>query len=137
MFPYKVDHIGIAVKNMSISSELYRNLLGVLPYKLEEVENEHVQVCFFRVGDTKIELLQAMSPESAIAKFIEQRGEGMHHIAYGVEDIKMAMQEAVKNGFRLLNEEPKRGADNKWVCFLHPKTCGGTLVEFCQSIKEI
>lgn len=133
----KVEHIGIAVRDLERSNELYATLLGVLPYKMETVESEHVITSFFKVGDTKIELLQATQPNSAIARFIEQRGEGMHHIAYDVADIAVSMQQLAKEGFKLLNEQPKRGADNKWVCFLHPKTCGGVLVELCQEIATI
>ena len=136
MFINKVEHIGIAVKDISAANELYTRLMGAAPYKMEVVESEYVLTSFFKVGETKIELLQATAPESAIAKFIEQRGEGMHHIAYEVADIRQAMQQADQQGFRLLNQQPKRGADNKWVCFLHPKTCGGTLVEFCQEIED-
>ena len=136
MFINKVEHIVIAVKDISAANELYTRLMGAAPYKMEVVESEYVLTSFFKVGETKIELLQATAPESAIAKFIEQRGEGMHHIAYEVADIRQAMQQADQQGFRLLNQQPKRGADNKWVCFLHPKTCGGTLVEFCQEIED-
>lgn len=130
----KVEHIGIAVKNLDISNVLYAKMLGVSHYKIEEVASENVRTSFFKVGDTKIELLEATSPNSAIAKFIEKRGEGMHHIAYAVEHIEMAMQALAQDGFRLLNEKPKKGADNKLVCFLHPKSCNGVLVELCQEI---
>lgn len=133
----KVEHIGIAVRDIAHSNALYTSLLGVAPYKMESVESEYVMTSFFKVGDTKIELLQATTPQSAIAKFIEQRGEGIHHIAYDVADIEKSMAQLGKDGFKLLNEQPKRGADNKWVCFLHPKTCGGVLVELCQEIPTI
>jgi methylmalonyl-CoA/ethylmalonyl-CoA epimerase len=132
----KVEHIGIAVRDLEQSNALYTALLGVPPYKTEMVESEHVITSFFQVGGTKIELLQATQPESAIARFIEQRGEGMHHIAYDVSDIRTSMEELAQQGFKLLNDQPKRGADQKWVCFLHPKTCGGVLVELCQDISQ-
>lgn len=132
----KVEHIGIAVKNLDISNVLYAKMLGVSHYKIEEVASENVRTSFFKVGDTKIELLEATSPNSAIAKFIEKRGEGMHHIAYAVENIEIAMQKLAQDGFRLLNEKPKKGADNKLICFLHPKSCNGVLVELCQEINS-
>jgi methylmalonyl-CoA/ethylmalonyl-CoA epimerase len=132
----KVEHIGIAVRDLEQSNALYTALLGAPPYKTEMVESEHVITSFFQVGSTKIELLQATQPESAIARFIEQRGEGMHHIAYDVSDIRASMDELAQQGFKLLNDQPKRGADQKWVCFLHPKTCGGVLVELCQDISQ-
>lgn len=130
-----IEHIGIAVRDLEQANELYAQMLGSLPYKMEAVESEHVLTSFFKVGSTKIELLQATSTESAIAKFIEQRGEGIHHIAYAVADIRAAMKQLENDGFRLLNEQPKRGADNKWVCFLHPKSCHGVLTELCQDIE--
>ncbi len=133
----KVEHIGIAVRNLEQANARYTALLGAPPYKQEIVESERVMTSFFKVGDTKIELLQATQPDSAIARFIEQRGEGMHHIAYEVSDIAAAMQQLAAEGFNVLNEQPKRGADNKWVCFLHPKTCSGVLVELCQEICTI
>lgn len=132
----KVEHIGIAVRNLTAANALYTTLLGVAPYKMETVESEQVRTSFFKVGDTKIELLEALSPNSAIAKFIAKRGEGMHHIAYDVPDIRAAMQQLKQDGFRLLNETPKRGADRKLVCFVHPKDCSGVLVELCQSLEE-
>ena len=133
----KVEHIGIAVKNLELANVLYAQMLGVSHYKIEEVASENVRTSFFKVGDTKIELLEATAPNSAIAKFIEKRGEGMHHIAYAVENIEIAMQKLAQDGFRLLNEKPKKGADNKLVCFLHPKSCNGVLVELCQEIKAM
>ena len=131
----KIEHIGIAVKNLAHSSDLYRRLLGYESYKTEEVESEHVITEFFKAGESKIELLQASSSESAIAGFIERRGEGIHHIAFAVENILEEMARLKAEGFQLLSNEPKRGADNKWVCFVHPKTAGGVLVELCQEIK--
>lgn len=133
----KVEHIGIAVKNLELANVLYAQMLGVSHYKIEEVASENVRTSFFKVGDTKIELLEATAPNSAIAKFIEKRGEGMHHIAYAVENIEIAMQKLAQDGFRLLNEKPKKGADNKLVCFLHPKSCNGVLVELCQEISAM
>ncbi len=132
----KVEHIGIAVKDIAAANTLYTNLLGAAPYKTETVASEHVVTSFFKVGETKIELLQATDPSSAIAKHIEKRGEGMHHVAYAVDDIKASMTALSKEGFRLLNEVPKKGADNKWVCFIHPKSCNGVLVELCQDRGE-
>lgn len=132
----KIEHIGIAVKNLTQSNQLFEKLLGKAPYKMEEVLSEHVNTSFFQMADSKIELLEATSEDSAIAKFIAKKGEGMHHIAFEVEDIEAEMKRLASEGFRLLNEKPKRGADNKWVCFIHPKTANGILVELCQSIKH-
>ncbi|MFK7932638.1 MAG: methylmalonyl-CoA epimerase [Saprospiraceae bacterium] len=132
-----VEHIGIAVKDLAAANDLYQTLLGVAHYKIEEVASEHVNTSFFKVGSTKIELLQATADTSAIAKFIEKRGEGIHHIAFEVEDIEAEMERLREQGFRLLNEKPKRGADNKLVCFVHPKSANGVLVELCQAIKNV
>ena len=132
----KVEHIGIAVKDLKASNESFSKLFGVKPYKSEEVASEHVITSFFLVGDTKIELLEAGSSDSAIAKFIEKRGEGIHHIAFEVEDIYAEMERMKNEGFVVLNETPKRGADNKLVCFLHPKSTNGVLVELCQEISS-
>lgn len=131
----KVEHIGIAVKNLDSANELFSNLFGKKPYKSEIVEQEGVTTSFFQVGDTKIELLEASKTESAIHSFIEKRGEGMHHIAYEVEDLKSEMKRLKEAGFKFTREEPFRGADNKMVCFLHPKSTNGVLVELCQEIK--
>ena len=131
----KIEHIGIAVKDLEKSNELYSKLLNTQPYKLEEVESEGVKTSFFQVGESKIELLEASKEDSAIAKFIAKKGEGIHHIAYDVEDIYAEMERLKEEGFILLNETPKKGADNKLVCFLHPKSAGGVLVELCQEIK--
>jgi len=131
----KVEHIGIAVKNFSEANGLYYKLLGVEPYKTEYVDSEGVNTSFFKVGDTKIELLEATNPDSAIAKFIEKRGEGIHHIAFEVEDIIAEMERLKQDGFILLNEQLKKGADNKLVCFVHPKSANGVLVELTQEIK--
>ena len=128
----KIEHLGIAVRSLEEGNALYTKILGVPPYKEEAVESEGVKTSFFLAGPNKIELLEATNPDSPIAKFIEKRGEGIHHIAYAVEDIHAEMTRLREEGFVLLNEEPKKGADNKWVCFLHPKGTGGTLIELCQ-----
>lgn len=132
----KVEHIGIAVNNLANANDLFTSLLGITPYKEESVASEHVTTSFFMAGQTKIELLEATSPESAIARHIEKRGEGIHHIAFEVEDIHAEMSRLRAAGFQLLNETPKRGADNKLVCFVHPKSAQGVLVELCQTIHE-
>jgi methylmalonyl-CoA/ethylmalonyl-CoA epimerase len=131
-----IEHLGIAVKDLEISIPLYENLLNTKCYKREVVESENVITAFFQSSNNKIELLQATSPESAIAKFIEKRGEGIHHVAFSVKDIKAEMKRLRNDGFRLLNEEPKRGADNKLTCFVHPKDASGVLMELCQEISE-
>ncbi len=131
----KIEHIGIAVKNLEVSNKIYEKLLGVASYKEEEVATEGVKTSFFQVGPNKIELLEATNDNSPIAKFIEKRGEGIHHIAFDVEDILEEMERLQQEGFVLLNEKPKKGADNKWVAFLHPKETNGVLVELCQEIK--
>ena len=130
----KIEHIGIAVKSLQDSNEMYTKLLGKQPYKTEAVASEGVTTSFFEIGDTKIELLEATKGESPIAKFLEKRREGIHHIAYAVDDIKAEMNRLKSEGFAVLNETPKKGADNKWVVFLHPKTTGGVLIELCQDI---
>ena len=131
----KIEHIGIAVKDMDVSCDLYERLLGTSCYKKEEVASEGVNTAFFMTGVNKIELLTATSAESPIAKFLEKRGEGIHHIAFDVEDIVAEMARLKQEGFVLLNESPKRGADNKLVCFVHPKGTNGVLIELCQDIK--
>jgi methylmalonyl-CoA/ethylmalonyl-CoA epimerase len=128
----KVEHIGIAVKALESSNNLFARLLGQQAYKIEEVASEGVATSFFRCGNTKIELLEATSEDSAIAKFIAKRGEGIHHIAFEVDDIRAEMERLAAEGFTLLQKEPKLGADNKLVCFLHPKSTNGVLVELCQ-----
>lgn len=132
----KVEHIGIAVKDLSKSNNLFRKLLGKEHYKMEEVESEGVNTSFFQVGENKIELLEATREDSPIAKFIAKKGEGIHHIAYDVADIHSEMERLQNEGFVLLNETPKKGADNKLVCFLHPKSTNGVLVELCQEIED-
>jgi methylmalonyl-CoA/ethylmalonyl-CoA epimerase len=130
-----VEHIGIAVKNIASSNELFAKLLGVTPYKSETVESEGVATSFFKVNETKIELLEATRSDSPIAKFIEKRGEGVHHVAFEVADLRVEMERLSLLGFTFLNETPKKGADNKMVVFLHPKSTNGVLVELCQEIK--
>ena len=129
----RIEHIGIAVRDLAAGNEIFRKLLGSEHYKTESVESEHVTTSFFQIGASKIELLVATDPESPIAKFIEKRGEGIHHIAFEVEDIRAEIARLEAEGFIALNREPKRGADNKLVAFLHPKSSNGVLVELCQS----
>lgn len=131
----KIEHIGIAVKDIHNSNELFKKLFGQDHYKMEVVESEGVSTCFFMLGETKIELLEAKTETSAIAKFIEKKGEGIHHIAYEVDDIYNEMARLKLEGFEVLNQEPKKGADNKLIFFLHPKSTNGVLVELCQEIK--
>jgi len=133
----KIEHIGIAVRNLDQVESLYETLLGTASYKRETVASEHVITSFFSAGPNKIELLTATNEMSAINKFIEKKGEGIHHIAFAVEDIYSEMQRLKNEGFTLLNEEPKRGADNKLVCFVHPKSANGVLIELCQEIIEV
>ena len=128
----KIEHIGIAVKDLNNSNELFKKLFGQAHYKTEEVQSEGVNTSFFQIGENKIELLVATNPDSPIAKFIEKKGEGIHHIAFDVADIRAEMKRLEGEGFVLLNQEPKLGADNKLVCFLHPKGTNGVLIELCQ-----
>ena len=130
----KVEHIGIAVKSLNEASVIYEKLLGTASYKTESVASENVKTTFFQVGENKIELLEATSEDSHIQKFIEKRGEGIHHIEFDVKDIHAEMIRLKKEGFVLLNDQPKQGADNKLVCFVHPKNTNGVLIELCQSI---
>ncbi len=129
-----IEHLGIAVKNLEQSNELFTKLLGQAPYKLEKVESEGVSTSFFMMGKSKIELLEATSSNSPIAKFIEKKGEGIHHIAFEVADIYAEMKRLQNEGFTLLSEQPKKGADNKLICFLHPKATNGVLIELCQEM---
>jgi methylmalonyl-CoA/ethylmalonyl-CoA epimerase len=131
----KIEHIGIAVKELAISVPLFEKLLNSQCYKTETVESEKVNTAFFQKGETKIELLESSTPDGVIAKFIEKKGEGIHHIAFDVEDIYAEMERLKNEGFVLLNEKPKEGADNKLVCFLHPKGTNGVLVELCMEKK--
>jgi methylmalonyl-CoA/ethylmalonyl-CoA epimerase len=132
----KIEHIGIAVKDLEASNKLFATIFGKPPYKAESVESEGVNVSFFQLGESKIELLEATNAESAIARHIEKRGEGMHHIAFEVPDIMEAFERMKAEGYRPLNTEPKRGADNKLIFFLHPKETNGVLVELCQEIRD-
>ncbi|MBV8326387.1 methylmalonyl-CoA epimerase [Chryseobacterium sp.] len=128
----KLEHIGIAVKSLGISDELFTKLLGKESYKKETVEREGVVTSFYETGESKLELLEASNPESPISKFIEKKGEGIHHLAFGVENILEEIKRLKKEGFQFISEEPKEGADNKLVVFLHPKSTNGVLVELCQ-----
>jgi methylmalonyl-CoA/ethylmalonyl-CoA epimerase len=127
----KVEHIGIAVKNLAASVPLFERLLDSPCYKTEEVDSEKVNTAFFQKGETKIELLEDQEPGGTITRYLEKKGEGVHHIAFAVADIESEMRRLVDQGFTLLNDIPKRGADNKWICFLHPKDTNGVLVELC------
>ncbi len=131
----KIEHIGIAVKDIAASNELFKVLFNQEAYKIEDVESEGVKTSFFMLGESKIELLQATNSDSAIAKFIEKKGEGMHHIAFEVEDIDSEIERLRNEGFKLIHDIPKLGADNKRIAFLHPKSTNGVLVELCQEIK--
>jgi methylmalonyl-CoA/ethylmalonyl-CoA epimerase len=131
----KIEHIGIAVKDLANSIPLFEKLLNSPCYKTEEVASEKVMTAFFKTGESKIELVASTDPEGVIAKYIDKKGEGMHHIAFDVSDIQAEMSRLVAEGFTLLNETPKKGADNKLVCFLHPKGTNGVLIELCQEIN--
>ncbi|HET9823769.1 MAG TPA: methylmalonyl-CoA epimerase [Chitinophagaceae bacterium] len=131
----RIEHIGIAVKSLSVSIPLFEKLLNTECYKTEDVQSEKVMTAFFRKGQTKIELLESSEPGGVIAKFIEKNGEGIHHIAFEVRDIRTEVDRLRQNGFTMLNESPKIGADNKLICFLHPKSTNGVLVELCQEMK--
>ena len=131
----KIEHLGIAVRNIEESASIYEKLLGSACYKMEEVESEGVKTAFFQIGDSKIELLQATTEDSPIAKFIAKRGPGIHHIAFDVSDIKSEIKRLQAEGFELIHETPKDGADNKIIAFLHPKSTDGILVELCQEKK--
>ena len=132
----KIEHIGIAVKSLETSNALFQKLFGKEHYKIEAVESEHVNTSFFIVGETKIELVQATSPDSAIAKFIEKKGEGIHHIAYEVSNIEEEMARLKQEGFEFISTVPKNGADNKRIAFLHPKSTNGVLVELCEERSD-
>ncbi len=131
----RTEHIGIAVKELAKAVPLYEKLLNSHCYKTESVDSEQVNTAFFRQGETKIELLESAGPDGVIARFIEKKGEGLHHIAFEVADIHAEMDRLKNEGFILLSEEPKNGADNKLVCFIHPKSTGGVLIELCQERK--
>jgi len=132
----KIEHIGIAVNNLAQAVPVYEKLLNTSCYKTETVESEQVNTAFFKTGDNKVELLESSDPGGVIARFIEKKGEGVHHIAFSVENIQAEMARLKKEGFVLLNESPKKGADNKLVCFLHPKNTNGVLIELCQDISN-
>ena len=131
----KVEHIGVAVKSLAVSIPLFEKLLNSPCYKTEIVSDEKVKTAFFKKGESKIELLESLEPGGVIERFIEKEGEGLHHIAFEVEDIHAEIARLKKEGFILLNETPKKGADNKLICFLHPKSCNGVLIELCQEIN--
>ena len=131
----KIEHVGIAVKNIANAGATYEKLLNTLIYKIEDVESEGVKTAFLQSGPNKIELLEATNTDSPVAKFIEKRGEGIHHIAFDVEDIIAEMERLKNEGFILLNDRPKLGADNKLVCFIHPKSANGVLIELCQEVR--
>lgn len=133
---YTIEHIGIAVRSLADSDPLFARLLNVEPYKHEEVGEQGVMTSFFRAGQAKVELLEPTRPDSPIQKYIDKKGEGIHHLAFEVSDIRAEMERLRAEGFQLLNEVPARGADNKWVCFVHPKSANGVLVELCQTIPE-
>lgn len=128
----KIEHLGIAVKDIEASNKIFEDMLGTAPYKQEAVESEGVITSFFKMGESKIELLQATNDESPIRKFVEKRGEGMHHIAFAVDDIQAEIDRLTALGYRMIHEKPKAGADNKLIAFLHPKSSNGVLVELCQ-----
>ena len=131
----KIEHIGIAVKDLKAANLIYEKILGVSSYKEEVVESEGVVTSFFMASNNKVELLQGIKEDNAISSFIEKRGEGIHHIAFEVEDIYIEMERLKKEGFILVYQEPKKGADNKLICFVHPKSSNGVLIELCQEIK--
>nr|WP_321233899.1 methylmalonyl-CoA epimerase [uncultured Psychroserpens sp.] len=132
----KIEHIGIAVKDLETSNELFASLFGKKHYKIEAVESEGVMTSFFKAGPNKIELLQATNDDSPIAKFIEKKGEGIHHIAFAVSNIEKEIKRLKSEGFRMIHDQPKKGADNKLIAFLHPKATNGVLIELCQEIKD-
>lgn len=132
----KLEHVGIAVKDLGVSNELFEKLFGIKHYKIENVESEGVSTSFFTTGESKVELLEADHEESAIAKYISKKGEGVHHLAFNVDDIELEMDRLKNEGFELINAKPKAGADGKLICFLHPKTTNGILIELCQDIKK-
>ena len=132
----KIEHIGIAVKNLSVSVPLFEKLLNTACYKTESLESEKVNTAFFKTNETKIELLESSDPQGVIARFIEKKGEGLHHIAFEVENIEAEMQRLKNEGFVILNEKPMPGADNKMICFLHPKNTNGVLIELCMTMDS-
>lgn len=133
---HKIEHIALAVKSLSVSVPLFEKLLGSACYKIEHVESERVKTAFFQLGDSKLELLEGMDPEGVIAKFVSRKGEGLHHLALGVEDLNESIIRLKNEGFEFISEIPKKGADNKMIVFLHPKCTHGVLVELCEAIKS-
>lgn len=136
MNPSHIEHIGIAVKNLDESIKQFEKMLGVKCYKIEEVKDQKVNTAFFKIGETKIELLEATSNESPIAKFIEKKGEGLHHIAFAVNEIQEKLNSMKEKGFNLIDEKPRAGADNMQIAFLHPKSTNGVLVELCENLNK-
>lgn len=132
----KIEHIGIAVKDLEKSEKIFSSLFNSTPYKREVVDSESVITSFFKSGPNKIELLMATTDDSPVQKFLDKKGEGIHHIAFAVDDIRQEMARLKEDGFILIHEHPKRGADNKWVCFLHPKSTNGVLIELCQEVRD-
>lgn len=132
----RLDHIGIAVRDLNSAVKNFESLLGATCDRRETVESEKVETAFFQTGESKVELLGASDPESVIQKYVENHGEGLHHVAFEVEDIEKELQRLRDEGYRILNERPKRGADNKWVAFVHPKDANGVLLELCETIRE-
>jgi len=130
----KIEHIGIAVRDLENANQIFQDILNSSPYKSEAVESEGVITSFFKVGGNKIELLQASKPDSPIAKFIEKKGEGIHHIAFAVDNVEAEINRLTKKGYRLINQTPKKGADKKLIAFLHPKSSNGVLIELCQDL---
>jgi len=133
----KIEHLGIAVSNLEASIELYEKLLNTTCYKIEEVASEFVKTAFFKIGESKIELVAATDPDSTIGKYIEKRGQGIHHVAFDVENIELEIERLEAEGFQMIQRTPKNGADNKIIAFLHPKTSGGMLVELCQERDQL
>lgn len=131
----KIEHLGIAVKNIESAKQIFSDILNIQPYKSEEVTSEGVITTFFQIGDSKIELLEATNAESPIAKFIEKKGEGIHHIAFDVDDIEKEIKRLIDKGYTLIHQQPKDGADNKIIAFMHPKSSNGVLIELCQEKK--
>lgn len=132
----KIEHIGIAVKSIDSSNKLFASILGEQPYKKEIVESEGVMTSFFQIGPNKVELLEGLSEQSPISKFIEKKGEGIHHIAFDVDNIHQTIERLKKDGFKMVHDKPKKGADNKLIAFLHPKASNGVLIELCQDIEK-
>lgn len=133
---FSIEHLGIAVNNLEEGENLFSKILNTLPYKREEVASQGVITSFFQTGESKVELLAATRDDSPIARYLEKKGEGIHHVAFAVQDIKAEMVRLEQQGFQLINKQPERGADNKWICFLHPKNTSGVLIELCQEVRD-